>query len=168
MSARPSDLVVQRLEMLQIGQHFLERDDAGNRRQLAGELRRDVELAERGIVVDDDRQVAGLGDHPVVALDFGLAASPVVRRNHLLRVVTHARRDFRVVQSLERGRAARSSRRRRIRALARLLDHDFEDARALGFIHMQKLADARRGDDALGARGNRPLDFARSAASLSR
>src|SRR5271154_3186751 len=47
-------LVVQSLEMLQISQHLLERHDAGNRRELARELRRNVELAEGRIVVDDD------------------------------------------------------------------------------------------------------------------
>src|SRR5271156_937582 len=114
--------------MLQIRQHFLERHDAGNRRELARELRRDVELAERGVVVDDDGQVAGLGNHAVVTLYFSLTASPVIRGDYLLRVVTEARRDFRVAQSLERGRARGHRDGGQVRALARLLDHNFEDS----------------------------------------
>ena len=96
-----ADLVVEFLEMLKVGEHLLHRDYVGDGGQARGELGRDHELAERGIVVNDDRQVPSLGDHPVMAFDLNLAAAPVVGRDHLLGVVAHPGRDLGEVQGLQ-------------------------------------------------------------------
>jgi hypothetical protein len=109
---------------------------------------RDVELAERGIVINHNRQIARFGNHAKVALVLELAAAPVIRRDDLLRVVTHLARDGRVLQRLQRGGARGHRDGADALALAGLFEHDFEDAGALLLIEMQEFSDAGSGDDA--------------------
>jgi hypothetical protein len=117
--------------VLQIRLDLFDRHDIGMLGQLADELRTQVKLTQRRIVIDDDGQATLIRDVEKVTFDFQLANLPVIRRDDDRVVVAHIRGDARVFQALQRGYAGRGN-QRGASMLADLVERDFHDPHALG------------------------------------
>src|ERR1035437_1094522 len=155
----PGQRVGDLLQMLQVGLdlfhagHVLELGDAPEER------RRHVELRERRIVVDADREQIRLGDGAKVLERLVFSDLPVVRCDDDRAVVAELRGGARPAQCLQRRRARRHRIRGLAGMLARLVEHDVQDAQTLVVLEMEELADRTGRDDPGRALREAPVDL---------
>src|SRR5579884_1022019 len=127
--------------MLEIGKYLLNGNQVRDRGQPSSEPRRNRELAQCRVVIDDHRKLCGFGYHPIVSLHFEFPTSPIIGRDHLLSTKTHPRRLASVAQGFQGGCTRCHGDGADPGPLTSFLKRYFPCAESFGFRQVQELPD---------------------------